>query len=101
MTYGWRSTALSLGQQCALGEPSAGIVAIAGGLLWFVLGSILCALSFGAAAAVVSRQEDLSSVIMPIKMVVLGSHLVFFWVVATPPIPSESFSRCCLPLHRC
>jgi ABC-2 type transport system permease protein len=64
--------------------PSVGTVAVAGGLLWFVLGFVFYALIFAAAGSLVSRQEDLPSVIMPVIMVIVGSYLVFFWVVANP-----------------
>ena len=35
----------------------------------------------------VSRQEDLGAVTMPITMLIIGTHLAFFWVVGNPDNP--------------
>lgn len=67
--------------------PNVGVTAIAGGLMWFVLGFILYALVYAAAGSLVSRQEDLASVTTPLTMLVLGTYLAFFWVVANPTNP--------------
>lgn len=67
--------------------PNVGVVAIAGGLMWFVLGFILYALVYAAGGSLVSRQEDLASVTSPLTMLVLGTYLAFFWVEANPTNP--------------
>ena len=67
--------------------PNVGVTAIAGGLLWFVLGFILYALVYAAAGSLVSRQEDLASVTSPLTMLVVGTYLAFFWVEANPTNP--------------
>jgi ABC-2 type transport system permease protein len=67
--------------------PTIGVTAVAGGLLWFVLGFVLYALIYAAGGALVSRQEDLGAVTVPITMLILGSYLVFFWMVANPDNP--------------
>lgn len=64
--------------------PTVGVTAVAGGLLWFVLGFVFYALIFAAGGALVSRQEDLGAVTVPITMLILGAYLVFFWLVANP-----------------
>ena len=71
----------------AISIPDVGITAIAGGLLWFVLGFILYALLYAAAGSLVSRQEDIPSVTSPLTMLVVATYLVFFWVVANPDNP--------------
>jgi ABC-2 type transport system permease protein len=67
--------------------PDVGVVAVAGGLLWFVLGFVFFALVFAAAASLVSRQEELGAVTTPATMIILGTYLAFFWVVANPDNP--------------
>jgi len=71
----------------AINIPNVGVTAIAGGLLWFVLGFILYALVYAAAGSLVSRQEDLASVTTPLTMLVVGTYLAFFWVEANPTNP--------------
>jgi ABC-2 type transport system permease protein len=67
--------------------PTVGVTAVLGGLLWFVLGFIFYALVFAAGGSLVSRQEDLGAVTGPITMLIVGSYLAFFWVVANPTNP--------------
>jgi ABC-2 type transport system permease protein len=67
--------------------PNVGVTAVAGGLLWFVLGFMFYALLYAAAGSLISRQEDLGAVTVPITMLILGSYLAFFWVVANPDNP--------------
>ncbi len=67
--------------------PNVGLVAVAGGLLWFVLGFIFYALIFAAGGSMVSRQEDLGAVTGPISMLIVGTYLAFFWVLANPDNP--------------
>jgi ABC-2 type transport system permease protein len=67
--------------------PNVGVTAIAGGLMWFVLGFVLYALVYAAGGSLVSRQEDLASVTTPLTMLVVGTYLAFFWVEANPTNP--------------
>lgn len=71
----------------AITVPDVGVTAVAGGILWFVLGFILFALLYAAAGSLVSRQEDLASVTSPLTMLVVGTYLAFFWMVANPDNP--------------
>ena len=70
-----------------LSVPSVGVIAIVGGLFWFVLGFLLYAILYAAGGSLVSRQEDLGAVTTPITMIVLGTYLAFFWVVGNPDSP--------------
>ncbi|HYR48256.1 MAG TPA: ABC transporter permease [Candidatus Polarisedimenticolia bacterium] len=79
------ATALvAVGRTHAISIPNVGATAIAGGLMWFVLGFILYANIYAAAGSLVSRQEDLPSVTTPLTMLVVGTYLAFFWVEANP-----------------
>jgi ABC-2 type transport system permease protein len=50
--------------------------ALATGVLWYLLGFFLYATIFAAAASLVSRQEELQSVITPISTVIIGAFVV-------------------------
>jgi ABC-2 type transport system permease protein len=67
--------------------PSVSVTAVAGGLLWFVLGFTFFALIFAAGGSMVSRQEDVAAVTAPITMLIIGAYLAFFWVEANPDNP--------------
>jgi ABC-2 type transport system permease protein len=71
----------------AVSVPAVTVTAVAGGLLWFVLGFVLYALMYAAAASLVSRQEDLAAVTTPITLLIVGTYLAFFWVLANPTAP--------------
>jgi ABC-2 type transport system permease protein len=58
------------------GLPSAAPETVALVLLWFVLGFILYSFAFAAAGALVSRQEDLQSTIVPITVVMTGAYFL-------------------------
>ncbi len=67
--------------------PSVSVEAVSGGLLWFVLGFTFFALIFAAGGSMVSRQEDVAAVTTPITMLIVGTYLAFFWVLANPDNP--------------
>ena len=71
----------------AVSVPTVTLAAVAGGLLWFILGFILFALMFAAAGSLVTRQEDLGAVTTPITLLIVGTYLAFFYVIANPDNP--------------
>lgn len=64
--------------------PPATLNTVLIGLVWFVLGFFLYATLFAAAASLVSRPEDLQSVVTPITILVLIPFLVSFTIVDNP-----------------
>jgi ABC-2 type transport system permease protein len=71
----------------AITAPAVGVTAVLGGLLWFVLGFVFYALIFAAGGSMVSRQEDVAAVNLPIMLLLAGTYVVFFWVVANSDNP--------------
>jgi len=63
-----------------------GDILIAAGLalVWFVVGYAFYAAAFATAASLVSRQEDLQSVITPLMLVLLVGFFMSFGVVSDP-----------------
>ncbi|XVS65044.1 ABC transporter permease [Actinosynnema sp. CA-299493] len=59
--------------------------ALATGLLWYVLGFFLYATVFAAAASLVSRQEELQAVVMPISMSIVVAFLLGINFMVTDP----------------
>jgi ABC-2 type transport system permease protein len=71
----------------AITVPALGVTAVLGGLLWFVLGYLFYSLIYAAAGSMVTRQEDAPAVTVPITFLLIGTYLVFFWVIANPDNP--------------
>lgn len=68
------AAALAAGQLAGgAGLPSAAPKAVALVLLWFILGYAFYSVAFAAVGALVSRQEDLSTAIVPITIVMTAS----------------------------
>ena len=78
------------GRTHVINIPTIGISSVLSGLVWFVLGFILYALLYAAAASLVSRQEDLAAVTTPLSVLVVGTYLTFFWVIANPSSPAAA-----------
>ena len=68
-----------------VGLPSAAPEAIALILLWFVLGYIFYSVAFAAVGALVSRQEDLNTAMLPINALLIGAFYLAIIVVNTNP----------------
>jgi ABC-2 type transport system permease protein len=67
------------------GLPSAAPEAIALILLWFVLGYMFYSVAFAAVGALVSRQEDLNTAILPVTAVLTGAFYLAFFAVNSNP----------------
>jgi ABC-2 type transport system permease protein len=57
---------------------------VAGVLVWFVLGYAFFATLAGAMASLVSRQEEVNSVLTPLIMVIMASYFVAFYATSDP-----------------
>lgn len=80
------ATALAAGQLAGgAGLPSAAPEAIALILLWFVLGYVFYSVAFAAVGALVSRQEDLNTAMLPINALLIGAFYLAIVVVNTDP----------------
>jgi ABC-2 type transport system permease protein len=75
------SGALALGVVTLPGQLIGTVVSV---LLWFVLGYALYASVFAAAASLVSRQEDLGTVIMPLSLVLVAGFVIAIQAVGNP-----------------
>jgi len=78
---------VGLGAAAAAGalEVNGDVLAASGlALAWFVVGYAFYAAAFGCAAALVSRQEDLQSVISPLTIVLMIGFFVSFAVLEDP-----------------
>lgn len=67
--------------------PAATAGALAAGVLWFLLGFVLYATLYAAAGSLVSRTEDLQSVVTPITILVVVPFVVGFNVIDNPTSP--------------
>ena len=67
------------------GLPSAAPEAIALILLWFILGYVFYSVAFAAVGALVSRQEDLNTAILPLTAVLTGAFYLAFIAVNSNP----------------
>ncbi|WP_172191159.1 ABC transporter permease [Actinomyces faecalis] len=57
---------------------------VAAMLVWMVVGFATFAILFGAAGALVSRQEDMGNVTMPIMMLAMVPYMMSFFMVGSP-----------------
>jgi ABC-2 type transport system permease protein len=65
--------------------PTLGVDVVISGIVWFVLGYLVYALLFAAAGSMVSRQEDVSSVAMPVILVLVAAWILALTVAAPSP----------------
>ncbi|HXD53747.1 MAG TPA: ABC transporter permease [Solirubrobacteraceae bacterium] len=68
-----------------VGLPSAAPEAVALILLWFVLGYVLYSVAFAAVGALVSRQEDLNTAMLPVNAVLIVAFYLALFVVNDNP----------------
>ncbi|WP_216209940.1 ABC transporter permease [Amycolatopsis aidingensis] len=85
---------------------STGVLTVSGvatttllwGLLWYLLGFFLYATVFAAAGSLVSRQEDMQSVLTPITLVLIIGFITGFTVVEEPESTSATVLSLVPPL---
>ncbi len=65
--------------------PTLGIDVVISGVVWFILGYLIYALLFAAAGSMVSRQEDATSVAMPVIFVLVATWIIALTVAAPDP----------------
>lgn len=73
--------ALAFGLVSVPGQVVGTIVSV---VLWFILGYALYAAIFAAAASLVSRQEDLATVVMPLSLVLVAGLVIAVQAVGNP-----------------
>ncbi len=77
--------------------PGTAFGTLAWGLLWYLLGYLLYAMVFAAAGSLVSRQEDVQSVLMPITMVLVVAFVLGFAVLSRSPAGTTATVLSLLP----
>jgi ABC-2 type transport system permease protein len=65
--------------------PTLGVDVVVSGVVWFVLGYLMYALLFAGAGSMVSRQEDVASVSVPVILVIVASWIIALTVAAPNP----------------
>jgi ABC-2 type transport system permease protein len=65
--------------------PTLGVDVVISGIVWFVLGYLMYALLYAAVGSMVSRQEDVASVAVPITLVLVASWILALTVAAPYP----------------
>ncbi len=65
--------------------PTLGVDVVISGVVWFVLGYLMYALLYAAVGSMVSRQEDVASVALPVTLVLVASWILALTVAAPDP----------------
>jgi ABC-2 type transport system permease protein len=65
--------------------PTLGVDVVLSGVVWFVLGYLMYALLYAAAGSMVSRQEDVASVAMPVTLALVAGWIIALTVAAPHP----------------
>jgi ABC-2 type transport system permease protein len=65
--------------------PTLSVDVVVSGIVWFVLGYLMYALLYAAVGSMVSRQEDVASVALPITFVLVASWILALTVAAPDP----------------
>ena len=65
--------------------PTLSVDVVVSGVVWFVLGYLIYALLFASAGSMVSRQEDVGSVAMPVILVLVAAWIIALTVAAPDP----------------
>ncbi len=90
LVFGIVGVALAVGLGLLHISISTAVGTVAWLVVWYLLGFVLYAFALAAAGALVSRQEDASSVVMPVLIPVIASYLL-----GISFLPSHPDSRLC------
>jgi ABC-2 type transport system permease protein len=78
--------------------PTLGVDVVISGIVWFVLGYLMYALLFAGAGSMVSRQEDVASVSMPVILVPVAAWIIALTVAAPDPGSTATTILSLIPL---
>ncbi len=78
--------------------PTLGVDAVISGIVWFVLGYLMYALLFAGAGSMVSRQEDVASVSMPVILIPVAAWILALTVAAPDPGSTATTILSLIPL---
>jgi ABC-2 type transport system permease protein len=78
--------------------PTLGVDVVVTGVVWFVLGYLMYALLFAAAGSMVSRQEDVSSVALPVIFMLVAAWIIALTVAAPTPASTATTVFSFIPL---
>jgi ABC-2 type transport system permease protein len=78
--------------------PTLGVDVVISGIVWFVLGYLMYALLFAGAGSMVSRQEDVASVSMPVILIPVAAWILALTVAAPEPGSTATTILSLLPL---
>jgi ABC-2 type transport system permease protein len=79
--------------------PTLGVDVVISGVVWFVLGYLMYALLFAAAGSMVSRQEDVSAVALPVILVLVSAWIIALSVAAPDPGSPATAVLSFIPLY--
>jgi ABC-2 type transport system permease protein len=65
--------------------PTLGVDVVISGIVWFVLGYLMYALLYAAVGSMVSRQEDVASVALPVTLMLVAGWILALTVAAPSP----------------
>jgi ABC-2 type transport system permease protein len=77
--------------------PATAAGTMAWGLLWYLLGYLLYATAFAAVGSLVSRQEDVQSVLMPFTVMLVVAFMLGFAVLSRSPTSTTATVLSLLP----
>jgi ABC-2 type transport system permease protein len=78
--------------------PTLGVDVVISGIVWFVLGYLMYALLFAGAGSMVSRQEDVASVSMPVILIPVAAWILALTVAAPDPGSTATTILSLIPL---
>jgi ABC-2 type transport system permease protein len=78
--------------------PTLGVDVVISGIVWFVLGYLMYALLFAGAGSMVSRQEDVASVSMPVILIPVAAWILALTVAAPEPGSTATTILSLIPL---